>query len=122
MGEIDVIGLPGIDFPWHFTVFLNIVAYKLNLPSLLPWADSWHSLHLSSFGIPTVSAICAQAVAGFAVLALVSDMAEIDRLGLLRIEQIGKTTQPKTKAPAKPNRKKTTPNTLFPENPLFSVS
>jgi hypothetical protein len=90
MGEIDVVGLPGIHFPGHFPVFFHIVAYKPGLRFAAP-LGGFMAFSASVYpGDPAIGAIGAQAVTGLAILALVRDMAEIYRLSLLRIEQTRK--------------------------------
>jgi hypothetical protein len=90
MGEIDVVGLPGIHFPGHFPVFLHIVAYKTGLRFAAPLGRFMALLAPVELGNPAIGTVGAQEVAGITILALVSYMAEIDGLGLLRIEQVRK--------------------------------
>jgi hypothetical protein len=90
MGEVDVVGLPGIDLPWHFAVFLHIVANKGCLRLTGSLGGFMALLAPVEPGDAPIGAVREQAVAGFTVLALVRDMAEIEGLSLLRIKQVRK--------------------------------
>jgi hypothetical protein len=63
-------------------------------------------------GDSAVGAIATQHVAGFAILALVRDMAEIDWLSLLRIEQIRKNDPADDQGADKAQQKENHPQCL----------
>ena len=88
MGEVYVIGLPGIEFPGDLAVlghiFFDEYAFILGVAlgrfmAFLALVDPWNS---------GISSISTERMAGFTVVVLVGDVAEVNGLGLLRIDHI----------------------------------
>ena len=94
MGEVNVVGLPGIDPPRDLLVLLDVILHQLALVRVFPMGDSWHSLHFSILGNARVGAVRSESVTIFTTAVLMRNVAKIHGLGFLGIEEVGKDDPP----------------------------
>jgi hypothetical protein len=109
MGKINALWLPGIDQPRHFAFFLNVLLDEVEFVGRIP-LNLLVAVHTLGQGrragktavLPKEMAARATVIDEFEML----HMIEIDRLFLLRIQQLGKNDPSHDKAQGKPDHEK----------------